>query len=159
VLGISEKTAEKSIYPRTLSQRKAMSEYFRFSCPFCSKPYKVLVEKAGQERICPSCSKPFTIPSQSTSTPAQFQQQQPNLIVHSNSGSKYPYLVFYCGFIRFCSYCFLVLFVIGLMLGISREDFKLVNASSQLFGIGLGGLAFAGIIQVLIDIEENTRKK
>lgn len=55
--------------------------HIRFSCPSCSKPYKVLAEKAGQERICPSCSTPFTIPSHSTPTPNQVHhQQEPKLI-------------------------------------------------------------------------------
>ena len=70
--------------------------YIRFSCPSCSKPYKVLVEKAGQERICPSCSKSFTIPSHSTSTPNHDQHQQPNLIDCLDCGTSISPSAFFC---------------------------------------------------------------
>ena len=67
--------------------------HIRFSCPSCSKPYKILVEKAGQERICPSCSTPFTIPSHST---LKHKQEQPKLIDCLDCGSSISSSAFFC---------------------------------------------------------------
>lgn len=137
-----------------------MSEpYINFSCPICSKNYSTYSRNAGQKRTCTECSYIMAIPDENNQATVQNQQQATNLKEYSNSGSKYPYLSFYCGLMTFCSSCFLVLFLIGLILGISQDNFRLVNASAQIFGLALGGFAFAGIIQVLMDIEENTRKE
>ena len=70
-----------------------LDPYIRFLCPSCSKPYKVLVEKAGQKRTCPSCSKPFTIPSHSTPKP---DQEQPKLIDCPDCGTSISRLAAAC---------------------------------------------------------------
>jgi hypothetical protein len=91
-----------------------------------------------------------------------------------HTGSKYPYLNFYCGLIRVCAYfviglCFIALALLFFLLvfaamypDVSDDPTILIERAGLLFQVSamcLGALAFAGIIQVLMDIEENTRNK
>lgn len=134
-----------------------------YKCPECSKKFQSDSEKSGQEVICNRCGHSFLIPEKSTFKPDSNNTSEPyktSTNIQKNEPNKYPFLAFYCGLTQFFSGLLILFAVIGFLFGLGSQGSEksiLIQSSIVLIGVGLGGFASAAIIQVLMDIEKNTR--
>ena len=120
-----------------------------YQCPSCSKKYQSGSEKAGSSINCPSCHYSFPIPSKSTFSVSDYQQQTiperyPNLKRYLSIAS-----FFTCVSVSLGCVAGLIFMTMNVMVGI------LIIVACIMYFIVM--FAFIELVKVLLDIEESVR--
>jgi predicted RNA-binding Zn-ribbon protein involved in translation (DUF1610 family) len=142
----------------------------KFYCPQCGQVMISQSMRAGEVTVCPSCTRKIAIPSAATET-----DELPNYEVAPEAmasgeesvrlNQRYPALRTIAGVLRFLAWLDLLVGVIGFFVILSvKTGFggqpNVISAFAVMFLSAISFicfLAFAELVGVMVDTEENTR--